>query len=79
MCFVLRLLLFQVLTTIMVEIGFIVTTIIFHGGTKELSEEVVNSLPTTDKTETDDDAVVIFTLFLFNHESQSTIRICIWC
>ena len=79
MFFVLCLLLFQVLTTIMIGIGFIVTTIIFHGGTKEPSEEVVNSLPTTDKTETDDDAVVIFTLFLLNHESQSNIRVCVWC
>lgn len=64
----------------MVGIGFIVTTIIFHGGTKEPSEKVVNtSLPTTDKTVTDDHAAVIFTLFLFYHESQSTIPVCIWC
>lgn len=63
----------------MVGIGFIVTTIIFHGGTKEPSEKVVNSLPTTDKTVTDDHAAVIFTLFLFYHERQSTIPVCIWC
>ena len=63
----------------MVGIGFTITTIIFHGGTKEPSEKVVNSLPITDKTVTDDHATVIFTLFLFYHESQSTIPVCIWC
>ena len=63
----------------MVGIGFTITTIIFHGGTKEPSEKVVNSLPITDKTVTDDHAAVIFTLFLFYHESQSTIPVCIWC
>ena len=62
----------------MVGIGFTITTIIFHGGTKEPSEKVVNSLPITAKTVTDDHAAVIFTLFLFYHESQSTIPVCIW-
>lgn len=63
----------------MVGIGFTITTIIFHGGTKEPSEKVVNSLPITDKTVTDDHAAVIFILFLFYHESQSTIPVCVWC